>query len=1408
MTRFARQNHFTITGAHSNRLIVDVEGTAAEFEQAFHIALRTYQHPTEARRFYAPDAEPSLDLAVPVAHISGLDNYSLPHPNSHLRPAVPAGVAGRAAPNAGSGPSGGYAAGDFRAAYLPGVSLTGTGQSVGLLQFDGYYAADITAYRTQFGLPAIPIVNVAVDGGVSTPGSGNSEVCLDIEMVMSMAPGVSTIYVNQAPNPSPWVDLLNRMATDNLAKQLSCSWGGGSPDPTAEAIFQQMAAQGQSFFNASGDSDAFTGAIGFPAESPSITQVGATTLSTSGAGGSYVSETVWNWGGGEGSSGGISTTYSIPSWQQGISMSANQGSTTLRNIPDVAFVGDNVYVRYNNGSSGNFGGTSCAAPLWAALTALINQQASANSLPPVGFVNPAIYNIGKNAGYAASFHDTTSGNNFGPSSPSKFSAVAGYDLCTGWGSPAGAALINALSGPPDNLQVSYTTFAATGTTGGPFTPASKAYTLKNLGSTSLGWTVSKTQSWTTLSASSGILAPGDTTTVTWSLNAAANGLSAGNYSDSITFTNSASGFIQVLGLTLGISPPRAAYFALDTDPGWSRQGQWAFGTPTGVGGGAVGFPDPTSGATGVNVFGVNLNGLYSTVIGGPYYLTTGPINLANYTGTQLRFKRWLNSDYPTYAFATVDVSVDGVNWTNLYTNPAGAFVTDSSWTTVQYNISTVADGHSTVYLRWGYKIGATGAYSASGWNIDDIEILGSPNASLNVALTPSTVTEGDAPGNATLTISPAPTTATVVNLSSSDSSSASVPATVTIPAGQSTVAFPVTVGDDTLLNGMRSVVITASTSGYTSGSATLVVNDNDTATLALSAPASVSENAGSGQATVTVSAPVAAAINVSLSSSAPASLQVPATVTIPAGQTSVNFTFTLADDTIINGTRPVTLTAHVTNWTDGSATVNVLDNENTSLVVTLPSSASEGAGVLSAAGQVTLSGTVLSNLVVNLVSSDTSMLTVPASVTIPAGQSSAKFDLTVVNDTTPNGTRQASVTASAAGFTSGSGSMSVLDDDVHHFSISAIASPQFSGVSFSVTITALTSSNAVVAGYIGTVTLSASGGLTVTPSTSGVFTNGVWTGVVSLSAPGSGIVLTASNSAGATGQSNAFDIQGADFNYTANWPTFGNNPAHTGYQPLTLGSAVYQAGWSTVDSTNALNQAAVSGGVVFVTPNVSFGATYLSVLDASTGAELWRHTFVSSFSITPPTVNLGKVYVQKGQSSTPGSDSQLWCFNAASGATNWTAPFAAQWEHYYSPTVFNDGVWVDGGYGGGLYGFNTSDGSQRFFNSSLAQYDQWTPAYYNGTIYTWVAGVFRAHNPNTGAILWSLTETGNWNGADMNTAPVIDQNRAVVIGNPNLYAIDLRYTHRHLDSYRHIYRHARNSQRNCLRHQFQQCHRL
>ena len=450
---FATANGMKIRGTHPNRVLLDVEAPVATIERIFQVTLRTYPHPREARAFHAPDTEPSLACGTPILDVSGLDDFSIPRPMSHRRPDGPAA---HATPSAGAGPSGSYRGGDFRAAYVPGTALNGAGQSVGLLQFDGYYSNDIASYISQAGIvTGVVLTNVAVNGGIGTPGTGNSEVCMDIELALAMAPGLDKIFVYECPNNSSyWNTLLSRMANDNAAKQLSCSWSGGSSlNATGEQIFQQMAAQGQSFFCASGDCDAFVGttnACSFPTDSTNITLVGGTTLTTSGAGGALVSETVWNWRttntlhGYWGSSGGISANFGLPSFQQGLDMTASQGSASKRNVPDVALTADYIWIAFNNGSSGVYGGTSAAAPLWAGFTALINQRAAANGQSPVGFLNSALYAIGKGPNYTNCFHDTTSGDNTWPNIPNKFYAVAGYDLCTGWGTPNGTNLINAL----------------------------------------------------------------------------------------------------------------------------------------------------------------------------------------------------------------------------------------------------------------------------------------------------------------------------------------------------------------------------------------------------------------------------------------------------------------------------------------------------------------------------------------------------------------------------------------------------------------------------------------------------------------------------------------------------------------------------------------------------------------------------------------------------------------------------------------------------------------------------------------------------------------------------------------------------------------------------------------------------
>jgi len=468
---FARTNGLTVIKTHGNRVLLDVSGKVPDIEKAFHVTLRTYHHPTENRDFFAPDTEPTVSSSLPVLDISGLSSYWTSRPKLKLMK-MPATTGSKN----GSGLFGTYLGDDFRNAYVPGLALNGTGQTVGLFEEDGYYASDISQYEGLANRTNVPLQNILIDGVSGVPGysgfpTANEEVALDIEMVIAIAPAVSQIIVYEGPIFSGQNDILNRMATDNAAKQLSCSWGWlGGPSATTDQIFQQMALQGQTFFNASGDSDAFTAGansvngvdnpnlFNAPSDDPYITQVGGTTLTMIGNGASYSSETVWNWGtefgiDGSGSSGGISSFYSIPSWQTNINVTTSSGSSTFRNIPDVAMVADNILIVADGGFEEFVGGTSAAAPLWAGFIALANQQGSSTGHPPVGFINPALYAIAQTANYTNCFRDITAGNNTWSQSPNLFYATNGYDLCTGLGTPNGMNLVNALVSSAGNFQV-------------------------------------------------------------------------------------------------------------------------------------------------------------------------------------------------------------------------------------------------------------------------------------------------------------------------------------------------------------------------------------------------------------------------------------------------------------------------------------------------------------------------------------------------------------------------------------------------------------------------------------------------------------------------------------------------------------------------------------------------------------------------------------------------------------------------------------------------------------------------------------------------------------------------------------------------------------------------------------------
>ena len=467
--KFAETNGLIVADQHPSRVVLDVEGSASNVERAFHVTLHSYRHPTEARNFFAPDTEPSVPTNLSVVTVEGLSDYNFPHPLLHKA------EASNAMPLAfnGSGPKHEYAGNDFRNAYVPGTTLTGTGQTVGLLEFSDYYKVDITNYENIIGLTNyVPLTNAVIltsrfDHGPGT--ANNDEVALDIEQAIAMAPGLSRVIVYETRSSES--SILTSMADDDLAKQMSCSWTWtGGPDPTIDGLFQQMAAQGQSFFQASGDSDAYTGnemiddssQTNAPVDSTNLTCVGGTTLTMNGSGASWSSETVWNYNSrGDsdanlGSGGGISTYYHIPYWQANVNMTANGGSTTFRNVPDVALTADNIFVSYNNGDDSGtnyFVGTSCAAPLWAGFCALVNQQSVEVNGTTVGFLNPALYAIANGTNYNACFHDITNGNNIGTSTPGLFNAVTGYDLCTGLGTPNGTNLINILAPIPDTTPL-------------------------------------------------------------------------------------------------------------------------------------------------------------------------------------------------------------------------------------------------------------------------------------------------------------------------------------------------------------------------------------------------------------------------------------------------------------------------------------------------------------------------------------------------------------------------------------------------------------------------------------------------------------------------------------------------------------------------------------------------------------------------------------------------------------------------------------------------------------------------------------------------------------------------------------------------------------------------------------------
>ncbi len=440
LIQFAKANDFTITGGSRAGMDLQVTGSVQTIESTFHVNMVTYLHPTENRTFYSPDREPTVNLPFDLWHISGLDNYSIPHPLYVKRSdyAAAHGISTDAVvthATTGSGPSASFLGSDMRAAYYGGTALTGAGQNLGLFEYEGTDLADLNTYfRNVKQTNKVPITLLSTDGTstscTNAQGCDDTEQTLDMTQAIGMAPGLASLvnYIGSLDTA-----ILSAMTTHSpLPTTIGCSWGWTPADPTTlDPFFEKMAAQGQNFFAASGDSSTWSASNeAWPADDAHVVSVGGTDLVTTKAAGPWKSETAW-----ASSGGGLSPDrIAIPSWQKlpGVITTANKGSKKYRNGPDVAANANYTFYTCADQTAclaNAYGGTSFAAPMWAGYIALVNQQLVSKGKKTIGYLNPTIYARNVTSTYSTDFHDITSGTS------GSYSATTGFDLVTGWGSP-------------------------------------------------------------------------------------------------------------------------------------------------------------------------------------------------------------------------------------------------------------------------------------------------------------------------------------------------------------------------------------------------------------------------------------------------------------------------------------------------------------------------------------------------------------------------------------------------------------------------------------------------------------------------------------------------------------------------------------------------------------------------------------------------------------------------------------------------------------------------------------------------------------------------------------------------------------------------------------------------------------
>jgi xanthomonalisin len=478
---FAQAAGLSVIGTYPTGLLLDVAGTVAQVEQAFFVNIG-YRLRPDGTQFFALDREPSLNSTAKVAHVGGLDNFTL------LRASDFTG---------GSAPNGNFLSSDLRNAYAPCTSHKGDQQSVGLLSFGPVNPGNVQTYMTNnsidpsilnlqlvsapSGNPLLTVVNVPPNTQLTTAQASSVgaeyEIESDVELVLAMAPRIPHIVVYELGDMASSDSALTAMANDPTIKVFSSSWGS-IKSVASHAAFQQFLAKGQTFVESSGDAGGLTLAQsqnrGLAFEDATTT-VGGTVLTMSGHGQAYKSEVPWSL-----SSGG-NTSDPLPSYQSGLAATCigpqsacTQASTTNRNFPDISMISTGTlhpnvaapYVVSAAVSSSNtaiilngFSGTSAASPLFAGFLALANEERLAQNPGAsggLGPVNPSLYAIAESSPnlYAACFNDVT-----GPADPGSaggagnppFPATPGYDLVTGLGTPR-CQLIYQLASSTPSLQ--------------------------------------------------------------------------------------------------------------------------------------------------------------------------------------------------------------------------------------------------------------------------------------------------------------------------------------------------------------------------------------------------------------------------------------------------------------------------------------------------------------------------------------------------------------------------------------------------------------------------------------------------------------------------------------------------------------------------------------------------------------------------------------------------------------------------------------------------------------------------------------------------------------------------------------------------------------------------------------------